>query len=117
MCERICTLPQKLSCGRRSEARPNSRLSNLRIYRQHRVGCRDLLPIAGARPRIKLEPLLLRVGLTIDQVDDPEQHVDARTQIAFLEAAAHALSAVLGFSLADVLCAGECARWQEVLQN
>ena len=50
---------------------------------------------------IKLEPLLSRVGLTIEQIDDPEQRVAARTQIAFLEAAAHALSEeFLGFSLA-----------------
>ena len=50
---------------------------------------------------IKLEPLLSRVGLTIEQIDDPAQRVAARTQIAFLEAAAHALSEeFLGFSLA-----------------
>lgn len=32
----------------------------------------------------KLEPLLSRVGLTIGQIDDPEQRIDARNQIAFL---------------------------------
>jgi AraC-like DNA-binding protein len=51
---------------------------------------------------IKLEPLLSRVGLTIEQIDDPEQRIDAHNQIAFLEAAAEALSDVfLGLSLAE----------------
>jgi AraC-like DNA-binding protein len=50
----------------------------------------------------KLEPLLSRVGLTIDQIDDPEQRIDARSQIAFLEAAAEALNdEFLGFNLAE----------------
>jgi AraC-like DNA-binding protein/transcriptional regulator with XRE-family HTH domain len=50
---------------------------------------------------ITLEPLLSRVGLTIHQIDDPEQRVDARNQIAFLDAAADALGdEFLGFSLA-----------------
>ena len=54
------------------------------------------------RAGIKLEPLLSRVGLTIDQIDDPEQRIDARNQIAFLEAAAEALNDdFLGFSLAE----------------
>ena len=43
-----------------------------------------------------------RVGLTIDQIDDPEQRIDARNQIAFLETAAEALNDdFLGFSLAE----------------
>ena len=51
---------------------------------------------------IKLEPLLSRVGLTIDQIEDPEQRIDARNQIAFLEIAAEALKdEFLGFSLAE----------------
>ena len=51
---------------------------------------------------IKLEPLLSRVGLTIDQIDDPERRIDAKNQIAFLEAAAEALNDdFLGFSLAE----------------
>ena len=29
------------------------------------------------RAGIKLEPLLSRAGLTIDQIDDPEQRIDA----------------------------------------
>jgi hypothetical protein len=55
---------------------------------------------------IKLEPLLSRVGLTIHQIDDPEQRIDARKQIALLEAAADALGdEFLGFSLgADFDC-------------
>ena len=44
------------------------------------------------RADIKLEPLLSRVGLTIEQIDNPEQRIDARRQIAFLETAAHALT-------------------------
>jgi hypothetical protein len=41
---------------------------------------------------IRLEPLLSRVGLTVKQIDDPEQRIGARRQIAFLEAAAKALN-------------------------
>ena len=41
---------------------------------------------------INLEPVLWRVGLTVDQIGDPEHRVCARNQIAFLEAAAEALS-------------------------
>jgi AraC-like DNA-binding protein len=48
-----------------------------------------------------LEPLLSRVGFTIDQIDDLEQRIDARNQIAFLEIAAEALNDdFLGLSLA-----------------
>src|SRR6516164_6305423 len=43
------------------------------------------------RAGIKLEPLLSRVGLTIDQMDDPELRINALNQIAFLEAAAKRL--------------------------
>jgi hypothetical protein len=54
------------------------------------------------RADIRLEPLLSRVGLTIEQIDDPEQRIDARRQIAFLETAAKALNDVfLGLSLAE----------------
>jgi hypothetical protein len=54
------------------------------------------------RADIKLEPLLSRVGLTIEQIDDLEQRIDARRQIAFLETAAKALNDVfLGLSLAE----------------
>jgi Arabinose-binding domain of AraC transcription regulator, N-term len=54
------------------------------------------------RADIRLEPLLSRVGLTIEQIDDPERRVDARRQIAFLETAAKALNDVfLGLSLAE----------------
>ena len=49
-----------------------------------------------------LEPLLSRVGLTIDQIDDPERRIDARNQIAFLVAAAETLNdKFLGFNLAE----------------
>ncbi len=51
---------------------------------------------------IKLEPLLSGAGLTIDQINDPEQRINARNQIAFLKSAAEALDDdVLGLSLAE----------------
>jgi AraC-like DNA-binding protein len=51
---------------------------------------------------IELEPLLSRVSLTIDQIDDPERRIDANNQIAFLEIAAEALNDdFLGFGLAE----------------
>src|SRR6516165_230799 len=61
--------------------------------------------LAASRLRqadIKVDPLLPRVGLTIEQIDDPEQRIDARRQIAFLETAAKSLNDVfLGLSLAE----------------
>jgi hypothetical protein len=54
------------------------------------------------RARAKLEPLLSRVGLTIDMIENPDQRIDARKQIAFLEIAAEALhDKFFGFSLAE----------------
>ena len=54
------------------------------------------------RAGIELEPLLSRVGLTVDQIDDPERRISALNQIAFLEAAAEALNDdFLGFNLAN----------------
>ena len=54
------------------------------------------------RAGIKLQPLLSRVGLTVDQIGDPERRISASNQIAFLEAAAEALNDdLLGFSLAE----------------
>ena len=51
---------------------------------------------------IKLQPLLSGVGLTVDQVDEPERRLSASKQIAFLEAAAEALNDdLLGFRLAE----------------
>jgi hypothetical protein len=51
---------------------------------------------------VRLESLLARVGLTVDQIDNPEQRITARKQVAFLEAAAEALKDdFLGFSLAE----------------
>ena len=51
---------------------------------------------------VKLGPLLSRVGLTIDQIDDPEHRISVRNQIAFLEAAAEALNDdFLGLKLAE----------------
>jgi hypothetical protein len=51
------------------------------------------------RARAKLKPLLSRVRLTIDMID---QRIDARKQIAFLEIAAEALhDKFFGFSLAE----------------
>ncbi|GLR88462.1 AraC family transcriptional regulator [Bradyrhizobium iriomotense] len=50
---------------------------------------------------VRLEPLLSRVGLALDQIDDSERRIGASNQIAFLEAAAHALKDdFLGFHLA-----------------
>ena len=61
-----------------------------------------MLPIAARRAGIKLEPLLSRVGLTIDQIDDPEQRINARSQIAFLETVAEELNDdFLGLTLAE----------------
>jgi AraC-like DNA-binding protein len=61
--------------------------------------------LAAARVRkagIRLEPLLLRVGLTLHQIDDTDQRISARSQVAFLEAAAEALDdEFLGLSLAE----------------
>ncbi|KRR07700.1 hypothetical protein CQ12_28055 [Bradyrhizobium jicamae] len=54
------------------------------------------------RAGVKLEPLLSRTGLTIDQIDDPDRRILASNQIAFLGAAAEALNDnLLGFSLAE----------------
>jgi AraC-like DNA-binding protein len=51
---------------------------------------------------IKLGPLLSGVGLTIEQIDDPEHRISVRNQIAFLEAAAQALNDdFLGLNLAE----------------
>jgi AraC-like DNA-binding protein len=50
---------------------------------------------------IKLGPLLSGVGLTIEQIDDPEHRISVHNQIAFLEAAAQALNDdFLGLNLA-----------------
>ena len=61
--------------------------------------------LAASRVRgagIRLEPLLTRAQLTVDQIGDPEQRIDARDQVAFLEIAAEALNdEFLGFSLAE----------------
>ena len=54
------------------------------------------------RAGLQLEALLLRAGLSVDQIDDPEQRIDARSQVAFLEIVAQALGdEFLGFSLAE----------------
>ena len=54
------------------------------------------------RAGIKLEPLLSCAGLTLDQIDDPEQRIDAGGQIAFLNLAAEALKDdLLGLSLIE----------------
>jgi AraC-like DNA-binding protein len=50
---------------------------------------------------IKLAPLLSGVGLTVEQIDDPDHRISVRHQIAFLEAAAQALNDdFLGLNLA-----------------
>ena len=54
------------------------------------------------RAGIELGPLLSRAGLTVDQLDDPEQRIDAGSQIAFLSVTAEALKDdFLGLSLAE----------------
>jgi len=63
-----------------------------------------LTRLAVARLRragIKLQPLLSGVGLTVDQIDEPERRLSASKQIAFLEAAAETLDDLLGFRLAE----------------
>jgi Arabinose-binding domain of AraC transcription regulator, N-term len=64
-----------------------------------------LTRLAAGRARragIKLEPLLWRIGLTIDQINDPEQRISVRKQIAFLEIAAEELNDdFLGLTLAS----------------
>jgi len=64
-----------------------------------------LTRLAAGRVRkagIKLEPLLSGVGLTIDQINDPEHRITVRDQIEFLEAAAEALNDnFLGLNLAE----------------
>jgi AraC-like DNA-binding protein len=52
--------------------------------------------------RINLEPLLSRVELTTDQINDPEKRIDASNQIAFLTIAADVLNDdFLGLGLAE----------------
>ena len=64
-------------------------LSRLAVNRVRRAG-------------IRVEPLLSRAGLTIDQVDDPEKRIDAGKQIAFLAVAADVLNDdFLDLSLAE----------------
>jgi AraC-like DNA-binding protein len=54
------------------------------------------------RAGIRLEPLLSQVGLTIDEIDDPERRITASNQVAFLQAAARALNDdFLGIRLAE----------------
>jgi hypothetical protein len=46
--------------------------------------------------------MLSSVGLTIEQIDDPEHRISVRNQITFLEAAAEALhDDDLGFNLGE----------------
>ena len=47
-------------------------LSRLAVNRVRRAG-------------IRVEPLLSRAGLTIDQVDDPEKRIDAGSRLLFLQ--------------------------------
>jgi AraC-like DNA-binding protein len=65
----------------------------------------ELTRLAADRVRkagIKLEPLLSRMGLNIEQINDHERRINASSQIAFLKAAAEALNDdLLGFHLAE----------------
>ena len=64
-----------------------------------------LTRLAAGRARkagLRLEPLLSGVGLTVDQINDPEHRITVRDQVAFLEAAAKALNDdFLGLNLAE----------------
>jgi AraC-like DNA-binding protein len=67
---------------------------------------------------ITLKPLLARVGLTVEQVDDPEQWVSARSQIAFLEVAAEELDDdFLGLELAKKFDCRDLGLWYYVLAS
>ena len=90
------TVPKK---QRKSTRRLTSRLSGLPTVQGGLTRLAvDRLRQAG----IKLQPLLSGVGLTVDQVDEPERRLSASKQIALLEAAAEALNDdLLGFRLAE----------------
>jgi AraC-like DNA-binding protein len=67
---------------------------------------------------INLKPLLTRVGLTIEQVDDPEQWISARSQIALLEVAAEALDDdFLGLVLAKEFDCRDLGLWYYVMAS
>src|SRR5262245_60632680 len=54
------------------------------------------------RAGIDLEPLLSRAGLIVAQIDDPEQRIEAGSQIAFLDVAAETLKDdFLGLTLVE----------------
>jgi AraC-like DNA-binding protein len=88
----------------------------------------DLPTVQGALTRlaanhlrqsgIALKPLLARVGLTIEQVDDPEQWVSARSQTDLLEVAAEALHEdSLGLVLAQEFDCRDLGLWYYVLAS
>lgn len=90
------TVPKK---QRKSTRRSTSRLSGLPTVQG---GITRFAVDRLRRAGIKLQPLLSGVGLTVDQVDEPERRLSASKQIAFLEAAAEALNDhLLGFRLAE----------------
>src|SRR6478752_5812005 len=90
------TVPKK---QRKSTRRSTSRLSALPTVQG---GLTRFAVDRLRRAGIKLQPLLSGVGLTVDQVDEPERRLSASKQIAFLEAAAEALNDdSLGFRLAE----------------
>ncbi len=67
---------------------------------------------------INLKPLLTRVGLTLEQVDDPEQWVNAQSQTALLEVAADALNEdFLGLVLAKEFDCRDLGLWYYVLAS
>ena len=63
------------------------------------------------KARIELEPLLSRAGLTVQQIDDPEHRINARSQIAFLELAADALHRRTG---GERFAAAAARWWDEI---
>ena len=61
---------------------------------------------------IKLVPLLSDVGLTVEQIDEPEHRISVRNQIAFLDAAAKALNdEFIGLNLAADF---DCRAWRSL---
>ena len=68
--------------------------------------------------QIDLKPLLLRAGLTVAEVDDPNTRIAVRKQIAFLNLAAEALGDdCLGLTLATEFDCRDFGLWYYVLAS
>ena len=84
--------------------------------------CRAVLTRrAVARVRaaqIDLKPLLLRAGITVAEVDDPDTRIAVRNQVAFLNLAADALGDdCLGLTLATEFDCRDLGLWYYVLAS